>query len=347
MGTTDITGLTLERFTAFRNVTLDFSEGINIIVGANATGKTHILKVLYSACDITRTTENFGKKLIKVFSPVGLEFKRLKNREVSQSDFTIKVLRGDMTLVFSYSESDNVYEVKFSENEAGWNERPGKCVYIPAKEMLVNAPWLRAVYDAREIELEEVYVDILRRAEVPMKREEGDFGRNILGKLHNEIGGTIEYESKNKTYFLHDKYGSLEFPILAEGWRKLGLLSVLIRNGELCEGAKLFWDEPETNLNPSMMGFLIEIILELQRNGVQIFIATHSYELLKYLDLRMQSEDRVRFIDLARNDSTNNIDYRSGDRYLDVFPNRISEAQTEIYNETVSKSIGSHPNDID
>ena len=44
----------------------------------------------------------------------------------------------------------------------------------------------------------------------------------------------------------------IEFTLLAEGLRKLGLLWLLIRNGSLKPGAVLFWDEPETNLNPKL-----------------------------------------------------------------------------------------------
>ena len=42
--------LKLENFTVFDKVDMKFNSGINIFVGENGTGKTHILKVLYSAC---------------------------------------------------------------------------------------------------------------------------------------------------------------------------------------------------------------------------------------------------------------------------------------------------------
>jgi ABC-type multidrug transport system ATPase subunit len=52
---------------------------------------------------------------------------------------------------------------------------------------------------------------------------------------------------------------------------------LLIQNGTLLNGSVLFWDEPETNLNPKLFGPLIEILLQLQHSGVQIFISTHDY----------------------------------------------------------------------
>ena len=42
-----ITRIKLERFTAFTELDLPFSPGINVFVGANATGKTHLMKAVY------------------------------------------------------------------------------------------------------------------------------------------------------------------------------------------------------------------------------------------------------------------------------------------------------------
>ena len=55
--------------------------------------------------------------------------------------------------------------------------------------------------------------------------------------------------------------------------RKLGLLWLLIQNGTLRNGSLLLWDEPETNLNPKLFGILMDVLLELQRSGVQVLLA--------------------------------------------------------------------------
>jgi predicted ATP-dependent endonuclease of OLD family len=67
-----LTHIKLENFTAFVALTVDFSPGINIIVGENGTGKTHLLKNLYAACAITvgeDVDKGFGLKLRNVFNP--------------------------------------------------------------------------------------------------------------------------------------------------------------------------------------------------------------------------------------------------------------------------------------
>jgi predicted ATP-dependent endonuclease of OLD family len=43
-----IEGLSIENFTLFGKNQLKFSDGLNIIVGENDTGKSHLLRLLYS-----------------------------------------------------------------------------------------------------------------------------------------------------------------------------------------------------------------------------------------------------------------------------------------------------------
>ena len=118
--------------------------------------------------------------------------------------------------------------------------------------------------------------------------------QRMLESLQNVIGGEIIV--RGEEFFLSNEKGDLVFSLLAEGWRKLGLLWLLIRNGTLQKGSVLFWDEPEANLNPKMFRVVINVLLELQRAGVQVFFATHDYVILKELDLQMTEEDRWRSI---------------------------------------------------
>lgn len=119
--------------------------------------------------------------------------------------------------------------------------------------------------------------------------------------------------------------------------RKLGLLWLLIQNGTLLEGAVLFWDEPEANLNPRLLKTLIDILLELQRLGVQVFLATHNYVILKEIDLRTENTDKVTFHALYPENGE--IKCHTTDSYLDIHPNAIAEAFSDLYDREVERSI--------
>ena len=51
-----LTRIYLERFTAFERLELELNAGINVFLGSNGTGKTHLLKVAYAACALFMTS---------------------------------------------------------------------------------------------------------------------------------------------------------------------------------------------------------------------------------------------------------------------------------------------------
>ena len=65
--------------------------------------------------------------------------------------------------------------------------------------------------------------------------------------------------------------------LVSEGYRKLGTIIYLISSGSLSNNSVLFWDEPETNMNPKMIQPVVNAIVELAKMGVQIFVTTHDY----------------------------------------------------------------------
>ena len=74
----------LKNFTVFEDFQLEVSSGINVFVGENGTGKTHLLKALYAACEITKDKSlgaNFLEKCFKNQGSVDF-FKNDKNREL-------------------------------------------------------------------------------------------------------------------------------------------------------------------------------------------------------------------------------------------------------------------------
>ncbi|MFH0798891.1 MAG: AAA family ATPase [Pseudomonadota bacterium] len=333
-----LTKLNCEKFTAFEKLTLDFSPGINVFVGANGTGKTHLMKIAYAACDITKTKIDFAEKLSRVFLPSGRALGRLVKRHKASSRGMVEIHRVDSKLRVSFSNHAEKADSATVTGKTEWMSRPMESVYIPVKEMLSNAPGFRSLYNQREIHFEEIYADILDRADRPPLRGPVDRARkDLLSKLQKEIDGKVVV--KEEEFFLNNRQGNLEFTLLAEGMRKLGLLWLLIQNGTLLDGSVLFWDEPETNLNPKMFGVLMEIILQLQRSGIQVFMATHDYVILKELDLRKKEADKIVYHSLY-GDDTGQIKCQTATRYLDIHPNAIAQTFADLYDREVKRTMG-------
>ena len=347
-----LTRIELENFTAFRSLQLDLCPGVNVLVGANGTGKTHLMKVCYAACDASRNRgDDFGHKLVAVFLPSRRNLHRLVRRQEGVAGVaTILVARGDRQLKASFvshlvaSKPVSLRPSTFTADEPDDDaeERAYKSmesVYIPPKEMLSNAPGFRSLYSNREVHFEEVYRDILDRAYLPSLRGPIDSdGECLLEKLREAIGGEVAVEGEE--FFLRSEQGDLEFSLLAEGVRKLALLWLLMRNGTLQPDSVLFWDEPETNLNPKLFGVVMDVLLELQRQGVQVFLATHDYVILKELDLRTTSADKVAFHALYHAEDTGEVACATTFSYRDINPNAIADTFANLYDREIDRSLG-------
>ena len=334
-----LTKVKLERFTAFDSLDLPLSPGINVLVGANGTGKTHLMKVCYAACDVAKSRESFPSKLVRVFLPSDRALGRLVKRQIGNSTAVAEVHRADRNISVSFPDHPELSSSAISR-EIGWADSSLGSVYIPVKEMLSNAPGFRSLYAAREVHFEEVYADILDRAYLPALRGPVDEPRRrLLDALQKAVDGKVLI--KNEEFFLRTQHGEFEFSLLAEGMRKLALLWLLIRNGSLLSGSVLFWDEPETNLNPKLYGVLMDVLLELQRLGVQVFLATHDYVILEELNLRKKEQDAVAFHSLHHDKETGEIACNTASNYLDIHPNAIAEAFDDLYDREIERSLGS------
>ena len=340
-----ITRVKLENFTVFESLDLEPSPGINVLVGANGTGKTHLMKVCYAACGITLSethqTETAAtflmRRLFSIFLPSGQNLRRLVNhRGTNTKTAEFKIRMGDLEVFGHIDRADNG---RLGGSTTGPRHAANtKSAFIPAKDILANAPGFRSLYRSREIHFEETYQDILDRAYLPALRNSAEFvPANVQERLEAELGGKVTIHGEE--FFLSGEQREIEFTLLAEGLRKLGLLWLLIRNGSLRPGSVLFWDEPETNLNPKLYGVVIDVLLELQRLGVQVFLATHDYVILKEMDLQAKEGDKVAFHSLYRSEETGEIACQTASSYSGIHPNAIADTFSGIYDRDVRRAL--------
>lgn len=316
----------LQNFTVFEEMQIHFSKGINVVIGTNGTGKTHLLKVMYGIC----VEVNDEKKGIYdiASSYFSVDASQLKKHN---EDLTIVKVTLD-------SEVSSAYEIPIL-NDAQTKDKiiygrgfKTKPLFIPAKEMLSHSKGFLALYNKYKIPFDKTYIDIIVNAELPEVREASELNDALLQTISNVIGGEVLHE--NGTFYIVKTGGTkIEFPIEAEGLRKFGLLWKLIKNGLLEEGTVLFWDEPEANINPELMPILVELMLSLERKGVQLFIATHSYNLAKYLEIKRTSKEQVLFHHLHQTDQGVQVD---SDHYFGKLDdNPIIEADSKLLDEVI------------
>jgi AAA15 family ATPase/GTPase len=152
------------------------------------------------------------------------------------------------------------------------------------------------------------------------------------------------YQDSTVTEFVAESGRQYSSSMTAEGFRKIGILHRLLSNGVLSPGSSgpLFWDEPESNMNPKLMKQLVQVLLELSRNGQQVIIGTHDYVLLKWLDLLSDkgAGDHVRYHSLYRKEGVGEVYIETTDEYDGVSKSAISNAFAELYDADVKRALG-------
>lgn len=86
----NITQIKLSHFTVFEDTEIRFGDGINIFIGENGTGKTHIMKVLYSACQAASPKVSFSNKIVRTMLPDDFKISRLITRVRGNNSANIK-----------------------------------------------------------------------------------------------------------------------------------------------------------------------------------------------------------------------------------------------------------------
>lgn len=160
--------------------------------------------------------------------------------------------------------------------------------------------------------------------------------KKILKVISKVIDGEVIFENDN--FYVMKKDGNkIDFSIEAEGIRKFALLWKLIRNDLINNETILFWDEPEANINPELMPILVDILIELQRYGAQIFLATHSYNFAKYFEIKRNSNDKVLFHSLYK--TQYGVKCQSEHNFGDLKNNSIIDADSKLLDEVIEGNL--------
>lgn len=383
--------LELRNFTAFSDLTLEFSPKVNVIIGENGTGKTHLLKAAYGLCagaplfkekpdaNEDELEASLTTKLLRLFMPLDDKLGKMHRQGATEQAYLSACFAGEQKIAATFFNNSKALAIQERTN---YERYQAKAVLIPTKEVLSLVKGMTDnTHDHKTVELifDDGYVD-LANAMMKSGPEDTECPVNldprlntIIPQLVSLIGGRYQWENggfcyqagkyvekaspkrtKAKAAQMYQDSTVTEFVpmsghlyssgMTAEGFRKVGILHRLLSNGTISPGSSgpLFWDEPESNMNPKLMKLLVQILLELTRNGQQVILGTHDYVLLKWLDLLVDKGkgDHVRYHSLFRDEVTNEIRVETADEYSMVSRSAISNTFAELYDEDVKRALG-------
>ncbi len=292
--------LELENFTVFPVAHLTFGKNLNVFVGENGSGKTHLLKAAYSAVAANSGRLNghdlpgkaelqaaLANKLMGVFRPDGLG--RLVRRARGRGKCRLRYEFDDpaLNLEFTFSTVAKTEVTVKRLPSARADKLP---VYLPTRELLTIYPGFVSLYETTYLAFEETWRDTCILLGVPLARGPREAKiKQMLAPLELAMGGSVELDRAGR-FYLNLASGSMEMHLVAEGLRKLATVARLIANGSLLDKGYLFWDEPESNLNPRIIKTVAKTIVQVAKSGIQVFIATHSLFLMREIHILQKDE---------------------------------------------------------
>ena len=150
---------------------------------------------------------------------------------------------------------------------------------------------------------------------------------DLLDGLAKAMGGKVTFPNDGDGEMVYQEDGRDSYPLslTAMGIANLGVLAMLIDRKIIGKGAFVFVDEPEAHLHPSWQVAMVNTLYELVRKGVHVVIATHSVDILKWLEVHVKRhpEDKELF---ALNHFTDN-GVTNGDK---GFSDKLTDIQQEL-----------------
>lgn len=294
-----IKSLYLNNFMLFDEIEFNDFARINLFIGENDTGKTSVLKVLYSiASGIEDYSDNVRIKYTALgYSPgIELVLKLPGSFSTSEKDL-IKTNNDHFSIKCNVENSDKIedillkFQLKPDLKNYEYEHKPPRMVYdfntifIPPKEILSikNAINLSS---GKLNDFDDTYIDLVKSIETPINIEDSnrlDVFRNH--KKYDWYDGQVQIIEENggkRPVFIKNNI-KFEIHNVAEGIKKLGIFPVLESFGHLTKKTILFIDEPENSVHPKALRELMRFFYDISKEGVQIFMASHNQFVVQQL----------------------------------------------------------------
>ena len=284
----------LENFGPLQSLQWSGLGRINLVLGENGSGKSFLLKALYTAI---RTLEEYRRgdeqstaaeilahKLYWTF-----QCEKIGDLVTKGADASLSLSIDVDTQNFSYKfGKDTTKQITSLQNEVA--PRSSNSIYLPAKEVLsIHSIILKSRETDKSFGFDDTYVDLARALrQAPRQgrnyKEFADARKNLM----DQIGGRIEHDEDSGRWSFRKGNQRFAIGVTAEGVKKIAILDTLLSNRYLDTHSIVFIDEPESALHPKAISELMEIIVLLAKSGIQFFLASHSYFVVKKLFLLSQ-----------------------------------------------------------
>ncbi|WP_434708901.1 AAA family ATPase [Pseudomonas sp. R1-1] len=331
----------LDNFGPLRRIRWGKLSNLNLIIGANSSGKTFMLKALYCTMrtieeyqrgnEQRSATEILTDKLYWTFQTDKIGDLVTKS---TQGPLVCKVKVDSREFRYSFGK-DTSKSIASLENHVA--PRASNSIFLPPKEVLSLQHIILKSRDLdKDFGFDDTYYDLAKALRLaPTKGKNHAHFAKARENLEEMFGGKVEFDSSTNRWQF--KKGNQKFQIgsTAEGIKKIAILDTLLGNRYLTKESMVFIDEPESALHPVAITKLVEIIVSLAESGIQFFIASHSYFVIKALYIAAQKHNMSIPV-LSSVDG----EWISDDLLKGMPDNPIVDESIRLYEEEVELALG-------
>lgn len=337
-----LTSVELENFGPLPALKWPKLQSINLVIGPNSSGKTFLLKTLYCAM---RTLEEFQRgsdprsaaeimadKLYWTFQPEKIGDLVTKG---ANGALSCQVVIDKKSFSYGFGK-DTTKNIATLENQVP--PRASNSVFLPPKEVLsLQRIILKSRGLDKDFGFDDTYYDLAKAlAYQPTGGKNYSEFAQSRANLEHIINGKIEFDTtRDRWFFKNNRNQKFQIGVTAEGIKKIAILDTLLGNRYLSRESVIFIDEPESALHPVAISSLMDIIAALANGGIQFFIATHSYFVIKKLYLIAQTQQLsipvLSFVDGA---------WQQDNMQQGMPPNPIIDESIHLYEQEVESALG-------
>ncbi|WP_394167507.1 AAA family ATPase [Photobacterium piscicola] len=183
----------------------------------------------------------------------------------------------------SVHEFQSLYNVVFIESPIYWKLRKP---LIKAKDKTPS--FLKRFH--REAEslsgVPKYFYDLIELVDANLKsNSRNESIASLEEKINTTLGGELDISESGDIFFKDSETSeSVNINLTATGVTNLGLIGLLLKRNVIAKGSFIFFDEPEVNLHPAWQKVMVETLYQLSRNGINVVIASHSIDMMKYIE---------------------------------------------------------------
>ncbi len=169
--------------------------------------------------------------------------------------------------------------------------------------------------------MKEKYADVSVSVDKPVF---SDVSKQLTGG--DVLNGKVSIADMTGEMILTENDGD-SYPLAraASGAANIGVLAMLIENNVFDKGDFLFADEPEAHLHPAWQMEMAEALFALAKGGVNVVIATHSADILKWLEVHIKDNPGSKDIVALNHFKNGRVEDPDGD-----FFDKLSDIQDDL-----------------